>query len=223
MHRATDSVRSPLHSSEKPLHQGRSDSPLHHCPFGDLSCECQTAWAIARDVNGHVRPKGLKIQPPMRQSNHLAVHVHGRTAKQLTDHGHRFTHSLRRLATPYLHFRKASDTGPQTQHGSPFCHFIYCRDGHSRQRWMACVRVGHHRAELDVLGMHSSERQARVHFTKKALISIPKRLIATCLLEPSEFDQARWRIFREVQSTHADVHVTISTQPLLWSELPPWA
>src|SRR5262245_54219782 len=119
MLRATGLMHSPLHLREKPLHQGRGNSTLHHCPFGHLSGECQTAWAIARDIDGHVCPEGLKIQPPARQGNHLAVHVHDRTAEQLTDHGYCLTHSLRRLATFYLHGCKTSDTGPQTQYSSP--------------------------------------------------------------------------------------------------------
>src|SRR5215510_6901478 len=152
----------------------------------------------------------LEVQPPMGHSNHLAVHVHRGTTEQLPHNYDGLTHSLGRLATDKLHFAKTSDASSQTQHGSTLSHFVQGRNGHSCQRWMARIRVSHHGAELDVSGMYSGERQARVHLTKKALIGVPEGLIATRLLEASQFDQACWRIVREIEGTHAQVHATAS-------------
>src|SRR5215813_784469 len=141
----------------------------------------------------------------MCQGNHLAVQVHRGTAEQLPHNCDGLAHGLRRLATDKLHFTKTSDASSQTQHGSALSHFVQGRNGHSCQRWMARIRVSYHGAELDVPGMYGGERQARVHLTKKALIGVPEGLIATRLLEASQFDQACWRILREIEGTHAQV------------------
>src|SRR4029434_4154183 len=152
----------------------------------------------------------LKVQPSICHGNHLAVQVHRGTAEQLPHHCDGLAHGLRRLATDKLHFAKTSDASSQTQHGSTLSHFVQGRNGHSCQRWMARIRVSHHGAELDVPGMYRSERQARVHLTKKAFISVPEGLIATRLLEAGQFDQACWRILREIEGTHAQVHAAAS-------------
>src|SRR5262249_25580037 len=144
----------------------------------------------------------------MCQGNHLAVHVHRGTAEKLPHNCDSLAHGLRRLAMDKLHFAEASDASPQTQHSSALSHFVQSSNGHSSQRWMARVRVGHHGAELDVSGMHGGERQARVHFSKKTLISVPEGLIAARLLESSQLDQACWRILREIEGTQAQDHAT---------------
>ncbi len=208
VYRAADPLCPTLHLREKPCHQRRGDRPLHHGPFGYLACQCQTQPAITSNIHWDMGAEWLEVQPPVGQAHHLAVYVHRGTTEKLPHNRDGLAHGLRRLATDKLHFGKTSDASPQAQHGSALSHFVQGRNGHSCQRWMARVWVGHHGAKLDVPGMYGGERQTRVHLTKKALISVPEGLIAARLLEAGQFDQACWRILREIEGTQAQIHAT---------------
>src|SRR5262249_28796143 len=161
--------------------------------------QCEAQPAITGNIYRNMGPEWLEVQLPMCQCNHLTVHVHHGTVEKLPHNRDSLAHGLSRLATDKLHFGKTSDASPQTQHASTLGHFVQGRNGHSCQRWVARVRVGHHGAKLDMAGMYGGERQARVHLSKKAFVSVPEGLIAAGLLEPSQLDQASWGILREIE------------------------